>query len=73
MSSANLRFQKRAVPDFSLFARGPATGLTAPMTIIRVPIVHFGLFERSPVSGLTAPITIISGPVVHLPAVPRGF
>merc|ERR1711895_310196 len=44
MSSANLRFQKWAVPHFSLSKRSPATGLTAPITIIRVPIVHCLLY-----------------------------
>ena len=65
MSSANLRFQKRAVPDFTLFKHSPATGLAASITIIRNFLVHFILLERSPLSGLSAPITIIIYTLVH--------
>ena len=59
VSSANLRFQKRVVSDFGLFKRSQATGLTAPITIVRNFLVHFALLERDPLSGLSAPITII--------------
>ena len=65
MSSANLRFQKSAVLNFSLFKCSPLKSLHAAITLIREPQVHFGLFERSPLTGLSAAITLIGAPLVH--------
>ena len=38
---------QQAVPDFN-----PATGLTAPTTLIAYTFLHFGTFEKNPLSGL---------------------
>ena len=65
MSSENLRFQKRAVPNFSLFECSPLTGLHAAITLIREPLVHFSLFESIPLTGLSAAITLIRAPLVQ--------